>query len=126
MSFCSCVFFVQKLENMSGAKTLNKRKILEIVNKIPDNKVIYFGQISLLTGIHPRVAGWIMSGMTPEECEGLPWWRVVAKTGFVASLKLGYKGIAQKEMLINEGYTLYGDHVDMNKHCLQDTSVLMG
>jgi methylated-DNA-protein-cysteine methyltransferase related protein len=102
----------------------NKNKILEIVRRIPPGKVIYFGQIAELTGIHPRVAGWIMSGMTPQECEGLPWWRVVAKTGFVASLKLGYKGIAQKEMLEKEGYHLVGDHVDMGRHCLEDLEVV--
>jgi alkylated DNA nucleotide flippase Atl1 len=103
-----------------------KQQIIEIVRRIPEGRVIYFGQIGDLTGIHPRVAGWIMSGMTPEDCEGLPWWRVVAKTGFVASLKLGYKGIAQKELLEQEGYVLNGDHVDMQKHCLEDLGVLRG
>lgn len=102
-----------------------KQQIIEIVRRIPAGKVVYFGQIGQLAGIHPRVCGWVMSGLTPEECEGLPWWRVVAKTGFVSSLKLGYKGIAQKELLLGEGYYLIGDSVDMQKHCLEDLSVLV-
>ncbi len=106
------------------SKSKNKQQVVEIVRRIPLGKVVYFGQISLLTGIHPRVVGWVMSGMTPAECESIPWWRVVAKTGFVASLKLGYKGIAQRELLLQEGYILHGEHVDMAKHCLEDLEVL--
>jgi alkylated DNA nucleotide flippase Atl1 len=71
---------------MPKPQPLQKKEILEIVRKIPQNKVIYFGQIGQLTGIHPRVVGWIMSGMTPEECEDLPWWRVVAKQVLLLAL----------------------------------------
>ncbi len=98
----------------------NKDKILEIVRQIPEQKVMYFGQIGFLTAIHPRVVGWIMSGLSITECENLPWYRVVAKNGFVSSLKLGFKGINQKMILQEQGYTLIGNFVDMRKHCITD------
>jgi len=101
----------------------NKAKVLAIVGRIPPQKVIYFGQISQLVGLPPRVVGWILSGLSVAECEKVPWYRVVAKDGFIASLKLGAKGIQQKLKLQAEGYGLQGDRVDMARHCLTDSEL---
>ncbi len=98
----------------------NKAKILAIVGRIPPQKVMYFGQISQLVGLPPRVVGWILSGLSVAECEIVPWYRVVAKDGFIASLKLGAKGIQQRLQLQAEGYHLHNNRVNMSKHCLTD------
>ncbi len=98
----------------------NKAKVLAVVSRIPPQKVLCFGQISHLVGLPPRVVGWILSGLSLAECATVPWYRVVAKNGFISALKLGAKGIQQKLQLQAEGYSLQGDRVDMSKHSLTD------
>lgn len=93
-----------------------KLSIFELVKKIPDGKVIYFGQIAKLVGTTPRVVGYVMSGMNKEEMNEIPWYRVVAKNGFISSLKLGGKGMLQKQILLDQGYGIVDDCVDMQKH----------
>jgi len=93
-----------------------KIAILELVVKIPPQKIVYFGQIAQYLNSNPRTVGWILSGLTQDECDAVPWYRVVAKSGFISSLKLGFKGQVQREKLTKEGYTLNGDFVDMEVH----------
>jgi len=47
----------------------NKSKILKIVRQIPEQKVIYFGQIGFLTATHPKVVGWILNDLSLVECK---------------------------------------------------------
>jgi methylated-DNA-protein-cysteine methyltransferase related protein len=96
-------------------KTL-KEKILDLVGKIPANKVTYFGFIAGVVGSDARTVGWVLSGLIDEEMTKAPWYRVVNKAGFISSLKLGTKGLRQKQILQEEGYTLVGDSVEMGKH----------
>jgi methylated-DNA-protein-cysteine methyltransferase related protein len=105
-----------KLTNLS--KTNLKIKVFELVNKIPKQKVAFFGLIANILGSDARTIGWILSGMKKEEWEQIPWYRVVAKNGFISSLKLGEKGLIQKEILKNEGYEIIDDKINMQKHCL--------
>lgn len=63
-----------------------------------------------------QVAGWLLSGMPRSEWNQLPWWRVVAKDGYVASLKLGQKGIEQLDLLTLEHIEVVDERVNMNKH----------
>jgi methylated-DNA-protein-cysteine methyltransferase related protein len=110
-----------------------KMQIIEMVSLIPTGKVAYYGQIGDMLGIYfdnfvrGQVVGWMLSGMSPEECDTFPWHRVIAKTGQIASLKLGYKGQMQIKMLLGEGVkfvdnsyvdmTMYGiDIKDMKKY----------
>jgi alkylated DNA nucleotide flippase Atl1 len=93
-----------------------KEKILDLVGKIPANKVTYFGYIAYAVGSDARTVGWVLSGLSEEEMAISPWYRVVNKAGFISSLKLGAKGLRQKQILQEEGYTLVGDSVDMGKH----------
>jgi methylated-DNA-protein-cysteine methyltransferase related protein len=93
-----------------------KQKILDCVRSIPDGKVVYFGQIAKVVGTSAQVVGYVLSGLNAKECEGLPWYRVVAKNGFVSSLKLGAKGTIQIEKLLQEGYEMHGEYVQMQNH----------
>jgi alkylated DNA nucleotide flippase Atl1 len=112
-----------------------KAQIIEIVNKIPKGKVMYFGQVGKLvvnknqnndipnfTGVSGQVVGFVLSGMTQEEWNLLPWQRVVAKDGFISSLKLGAKGLLQKQLLTDEGVTIIEDHVDMSKYLFEENT----
>ena len=99
-----------------------KTAILELVAKIPPKKIVYFGQIAKYLNSNPRTVGWILSGLTQEECEAVPWYRVVAKNGYISSLKLGFKGQVQREKLTKDGYNLNGDFVDMVEHGVDSIS----
>lgn len=94
-----------------------KHSILKIVEQIPLGKVMYYGQIADLLGISARTAGFIMNSFMEEEMQNIPWYRVVAKDGYISSLKLGRKGKIQKTILEREGYSMIdNDKVDMNIH----------
>jgi methylated-DNA-protein-cysteine methyltransferase related protein len=96
-----------------------KEQVIKLVNQIPDGKVSTFGEIAKQIQDHKisaQMVGWILSGMKTEECEMCPWYRVVNKEGYISSLKLGSKGLVQKQILLGEGYTLIEDNVDMQKH----------
>jgi alkylated DNA nucleotide flippase Atl1 len=119
-----------------------KAQIIEIVNKIPHGKVMYFGQIGKLivnqkqmemnqkpnkeqineqfTGVSGQVVGFMLSGMPQEQWQLLPWHRVVAKDGYISSLKLGAKGLIQKQLLLEEGVTIVDDRVDMAIHLFEN------
>ena len=97
-----------------------KAKIFEIVNRIPLGKVAFYGQIAELCVAenHPvraQVVGWILSGMKSSELCETAWHRVVAKNGFVASLKLGGKGLLQVAILENEKVEITKDFIDMSR-----------
>ena len=97
-----------------------KLKIFEIVNRIPFGRVAFYGQIAAVCTqedfpVRAQVVGWILSGMKSCEFDDCYWWRVVAKNGFVASLKLGPKGILQIEMLKGEKVEILEDFVNMNE-----------
>jgi methylated-DNA-protein-cysteine methyltransferase-like protein len=102
-----------------------KTSIFEIVKKIPEGKVAYFGQISTILSSNPRVVGWILCGMTDQECQQIPWYRVVSKQGYISALKLGYKGTVQQELLIKEGYELKEGFVNMEKHLVKIEELLI-
>ncbi len=93
-----------------------KQKIIQLVTLIPANKVVYFGQIGERLGISGLVVGFVLSGMTVNESAHVPWYRVVAKNGYISALKLGYKGEIQRSLLLKEGYSLENDKIDMSRH----------
>jgi methylated-DNA-protein-cysteine methyltransferase-like protein len=96
-----------------------KQQVFEIVKKIPKGKVAYFGLIANKVGTTARVVGWILSGMSKNEWNEIPWHRVVAKNGYISSLKLGEKGLLQKQILLSENYEINDDKVNMEKHLVQ-------
>lgn len=93
-----------------------KLAVLQIVAQIPANKVMYFGQIADLVSTTARIVGFVLTGLSEEEMQKVPWYRVIAKSGYISSLKLGAKGILQKELLIKENYEIENDKVKMDKH----------
>jgi methylated-DNA-protein-cysteine methyltransferase related protein len=93
-----------------------KSQIIEIVNTIPVGKVMNFGMIGGIIGVSGQVVGFVLSGMPQSEWENLPWHRVVAKDGYISSLKLGAKGLIQKQLLLDENVEIVEDRVNMLKH----------
>lgn len=101
-----------------------KTKICTVVKKIPKGKVMSYSSVSDIVGCTPFVVGRILSGMSKNDYHKIPWQRVVAKNGYISSLKLGFKGSLQKKLLISEGYHLNQDFVDMYKHNLSSNQYL--
>ena len=93
--------------------------VIEISNVIPRGKVAYYGQIAdILWGKYGRevsaqVVGWALFGLPPEVVENTGWHRIIKKTGEIATMKLGFKGQKQIELLELEGVNCSGDIVDM-------------
>ena len=116
-----------------------KTQIIAIVNQIPVGKVMYFGQIGKLilnknqensfnnnfVGVSGQVVGFVLSGMRQEEWSLLPWHRVVAKDGYISSLKLGAKGLIQKQLLLDESVGITQDHVNMSRHLFEGGNTKM-
>lgn len=92
-----------------------KQKVIEYVRRVPESKLVYFGMIAEEVGGTAQTVGWLLSGLTAEECEGLPWHRVVAKNGYISALKLGDKGRLQKLLLEEEGFEIIDDRVDIKR-----------
>jgi methylated-DNA-protein-cysteine methyltransferase related protein len=95
-----------------------KSQIIEIVKTIPEGRVMNFGMIGDMIGVSGQVVGFMLSGMPQLEWGTLPWHRVVAKDGYISSLKLGAKGLIQKQLLLNENVEIVEDHVNMTKHLI--------
>ena len=95
-----------------------KESIVEFINTIPASKVVNYGFVAEAVGTNARAVGWCLSGMAQGEWEDLPWWRVVAKDGFISALKVGMgeKGLLQKELLREENIEINQDRVNMAKH----------
>jgi len=103
---------------LSADWSSSKQAVIACVRRIPAHKVANFGLIGSYCGLSGQVVGWILSGMPQEEWDTCPWYRVVAKNGFISSLKLGEKGMIQRHLLESEGYHILGDCVDMQRHGL--------
>ncbi|HEY3789395.1 MAG TPA: MGMT family protein [Urbifossiella sp.] len=80
-----------------------KAKTLAIVAAIPENRVTTYGSIAKVLRVSPRQVARVMSTLTADEAEGLPWFRVVAANGVISSLKRGGVGRRQIDRLRNEG-----------------------
>ena len=111
-------------------KITTKVKIFEIVNRIPTGKVAFYGQIANIATsegfpITAQVVGWILSGIKEKEFDQLAWHRVVAKNGFVASLKLGVKGLLQIALLEQENIEIVSDIIDMSKFGVKIEELLL-
>jgi methylated-DNA-protein-cysteine methyltransferase related protein len=61
-----------------------KRKVILVVQSIPQGKVVNYGQVATYIGV-PRAArqvGWILRSM--DEHVSLPWWRVINNAGKIS------------------------------------------
>src|SRR5882757_7174653 len=80
-----------------------KAKVLAVVAAIPEGRVTTYGTIGRSLRITARQVAFVMSRLTEEESESLPWFRVVAAKGVVSTVKLGAVGRRQIERLRAEG-----------------------
>ncbi|MDD4663516.1 MAG: methylated-DNA--[protein]-cysteine S-methyltransferase [Caldisericia bacterium] len=89
------------------------QRIYEIVALIPEGKVLSYGQIARFLGSpqSARMIGWAM-----HQCpSGLPWHRVVKKSGDIPFHDRSIEGISQREMLEKEAVSFNAEGlIDMS------------
>ncbi len=95
--------------------SLFKKRILEVVSKVPYGNVVSYGQVALYVGV-PRGArqvGWILNGSEGVE---IPWWRVVNNKGLITIKGSKYSNVEQRNLLLGEGVEVNKDfYLDMEK-----------
>lgn len=97
-------------------KKPSREDLFEVVNKIPSGKVTSYGVVGAVIGISGWEAGRMLSGLPQERWDTVAWQRVVAKNGYISSMKLGFRGQIQKELLLKEGVEIDDATVNMNMH----------
>jgi|SRR5579862_3917505 len=90
-------------------------ELWDIVRSIPSGKVSSYGAVgAALT----NPASGFMVGRWMAQCpEGVPWWRVVAKSGTLPIEKLDpYLEMDQRRLLEAEGVRFVDDRVEVAAH----------
>lgn len=82
-----------------------KQRVLDLVECIPEGKVMTYGQLALLAGTPgaARQAGYVMNSLAGGS--DLPWHRVINAQGKVSTHKAGF-GDMQENLLKAEGIEL--------------------
>src|SRR5262245_17036149 len=76
--------------------------VYELVKRIPRGKVSTYGRIAQLTPV-PRGArgvGWALAGLSPDQAQIVPWWRVINAAGRISN---EFNAALQRELLEAEG-----------------------
>ena len=80
-----------------------KSRVLAVVSAIPAGCVTTYGTIGKRLKLTARQVARVLSTLTAEESDEVPWHRVVAASGAIASMKRGAVGRRQIERLRAEG-----------------------
>jgi methylated-DNA-protein-cysteine methyltransferase related protein len=79
-----------------------KNQVLTITRSIPTGRICTYGSIGYHLDVMPRHVAYILTMLSPEEKDGIPWQRVVADGGAISSPKTN-KAVEQIEYLAREG-----------------------
>jgi alkylated DNA nucleotide flippase Atl1 len=99
--------------------------LFEVCNLIPRGRVCSYGQIGdVVTGltgknIRGQIAGWMLSGMKKDDMAQYAWQRVIARDGYISTLKLGFRGQDHIDLLRSEGVEVVDEIVDMARFGLK-------
>jgi methylated-DNA-protein-cysteine methyltransferase-like protein len=105
-----------------GAKSNSdsfRKKVLAAVAAIPEGRVTTYGAIARELKRTPRHIARVLSSLSAEEAQRLPWHRVVAAHGVISSLKVGAVGRRQIARLQGEGIEVSFRHrvIDFSTVC---------
>jgi methylated-DNA-protein-cysteine methyltransferase related protein len=79
-----------------------KSQVLKMTSSIPTGRICTYGSIGLHLDVMPRHVAYILTMLSPEEKDGIPWQRVVADGGAISAPKTA-KAAEQIEYLATEG-----------------------
>ena len=89
-------------------------EVLEIVQMIPNGKVMTYGQIAVYAG-NPRGARQVSRILhSMSDAYHLPWHRVINSKGTISLT--GEQGYLQGSMLSNEGIDVLNKKIDLHKY----------
>lgn len=83
-----------------------KERVLKVIAAIPEGRVTTYGAIARRVSASPRMVARVLASLSPDEADGLPWFRVVAANGIISSIKLGAVGRCQIARLQREQVTI--------------------
>jgi methylated-DNA-protein-cysteine methyltransferase related protein len=79
-----------------------KNQVLKITSSIPRGRICTYGSIALHLDVMPRHVAYILTMLSPEEKDDIPWQRMVADGGAISAPKTA-KAAEQIECLATEG-----------------------
>ncbi|MBI2033345.1 MAG: MGMT family protein [Candidatus Levybacteria bacterium] len=92
-------------------------RIYEIVSKIPEGKVMTYGQVAKIAHTTPRVVGFAMAGN--KDTGRVPCHRVIDAAGKLRGYGFGGNRV-KKQLLKQEGIEFLNEEtVDLQKHLFQ-------
>lgn len=92
-----------------------RQALYDLVSQIPVGKVATYGELG--RALPNPVSGLIVGRWMASSPDGIPWWRVVAKSGELVLAKRGPVFAAdQEQRLRREGIGFVDGRVDVGKH----------
>ncbi|MFI5349234.1 MAG: MGMT family protein [Elusimicrobiota bacterium] len=84
-------------------QVLSRRRIYDVVRRIPRGRVATYGQVAWLAGFprHARQVGYALQALPDDETA--PWQRVVNAQGMISPRAHPYGVLQQRELLEREG-----------------------
>jgi methylated-DNA-protein-cysteine methyltransferase related protein len=79
-----------------------KNQVLTMTSSIPTGRICTYASIGQHLAVMPRHVAYILTMLSPEEKDGIPWQRVVADGGAISAPKTA-KAVEQIEYLATEG-----------------------
>lgn len=91
-----------------------RRKVFELVRKIPSGKVMTYGQIAMMLGegYTARTVGYVMKNAD----DGVPWQRVINSQGKCSTGRLTIPVNLQQEILETEGIMFKNGRCDLERY----------
>lgn len=80
-----------------------KSRVVAVLGDIPEGRVTTYGVIARHLRASPRQVARVLATLTADESARLPWFRVVAATGVISTVKLRQVGRRQVTRLRAEG-----------------------
>lgn len=80
-------------------------RIIQLVRSIPPGQVASYGQIGAAAGYPKgaRLVAWALHGLSGEELEKTPWWRVANRVGIISTTCEDHTALVQRDLLQKEG-----------------------
>jgi methylated-DNA-protein-cysteine methyltransferase-like protein len=93
-------------QNVRMPRKTTQERVLAAVAAIPEGCVVTYGGLGKRLKLTARQVASVLSHLTREDAESVPWHRVVGAGGVISTLKLGAVGRRQVERLEAEGLTV--------------------
>lgn len=91
-----------------------KAAVIAVARAIPAGRVTTFRAVGMHLDVIPRQVAYILSTLTDEEKDSVPWHRVVSEEGRIERMKYNALGMSQIDLLAQEGVDVGANRVVQN------------